>query len=364
MPGGQYTNLKEQAASMGVAHRWPEIARTYAEVNQLFGDIVKVTPSSARSSATWRCSSSRRGIKPADVVNLEPGAHAVSRRASSTCSAAASAGRWAAGRSRCQRVVLGEKTFKEAAGEVQGRSSREGRARRGAEGSPPQLDLDEAAAQRTLAEKLKREPTDDDLYSHLMYPQVFADFAKHQRDFSDVSVLPTPAFFYGLRRGEEISVDIEEGKMLIIRLINVSEPDKDGRRTVTYELNGITREAFIADKSVAPKTKARPKADLADPPQIAAPIPGLVAVLIDRRLQLRERQALDLGIQREREILAFWAARMLSTSSTICPSRSLITRRLPALPARCSWNASSTPSWPTSSAPVKPSTCAITSPPG
>jgi pyruvate carboxylase len=112
-----------------------------------------------------------------------------------------------------------------------------------------------------------------------MYPQVFADFAKHQRDFGDVSVLPTPAFFYGLRPREEISVEIEEGKVLIIRLVSVGEPDKDGRRPVTYELNGITREVFIQDKGVAVTAKARPKADLADPLQVAAPIPGLIVVL-------------------------------------------------------------------------------------
>ncbi len=89
-------------------------------------------------------------------------------------------------------------------------------------------------------------------------------------------MLPTPAFFYGLRLGEEITVAIEEGKSLIIRLINVSEPDKDGRRTVTYELNGMTRETSIADKKIVPQAKSRPKADIADPLQIAAPIPGLI----------------------------------------------------------------------------------------
>ena len=132
---------------------------------------------------------------------------------------------------------------------------------------------------KELAEKLKREVTDDDLFSHLMYPQVFADFSKHLREFSDVSVLPTSAFFYGLRRGEEIAASIEEGKTLIIRLINVSDPDKDGRRTVNFELNGITREAHINDKKVAPQTRSRVKADLADPLQVGAPIPGLVAAI-------------------------------------------------------------------------------------
>ena len=109
-----------------------------------------------------------------------------------------------------------------------------------------------------------------------MYPQVFADFAKGQREFSDVSVLPTPAFYYGLKLGEEISVSIEEGKTLFIKLINLSAPDKDGRRTVTYELNGMTREAYVTDKGVAPKTKSRAKAEISDPLQIGAPIPGII----------------------------------------------------------------------------------------
>ena len=97
--------------------------------------------------------------------------------------------------------------------------------------------------------------------------------------YSDVSVLPTTAFFYGLKPGEEISVSIEEGKVLIIRLISIGQPDKDGRRAISYELNGIGRETFILDKTVAPKTKARPKADLNDVSQVAAPIPGLIAQL-------------------------------------------------------------------------------------
>jgi pyruvate carboxylase len=130
-----------------------------------------------------------------------------------------------------------------------------------------------------LSDKLKRPASDDDVYSHLMYPQVFADYAKHAAAYSDVSVLPTTAFFYGLKPGEEISVHIEEGKVLIIRLISVGQPDKDGRRAISYELNGIGRETSILDKSIAPKTKARPKADLADPTQVAAPIPGLIATL-------------------------------------------------------------------------------------
>jgi pyruvate carboxylase len=135
--------------------------------------------------------------------------------------------------------------------------------------------LDKVRAE--LSTKLKRPATDDDLYSHLMYPEVFAAYDRQRHEHSELSVVPTPAFFYGLRPREEISVHIEPGKTLIIRLVNVSEPEKDGRRIVTYELNGMTREAFIADKQLAPQAKQRPKAELSDPRQVAAPIPGLIA---------------------------------------------------------------------------------------
>ena len=263
MPGGQYTNLKEQAASMGVSHRWPEIAQTYAEVNELFGDIVKVTPSSkVVGDMALFCFS--KGIRPADVVNLEPGSTSFPESVIDMLGGGLG---WPQNGfpEAVQKVVLGEKRFKEAQAAFKA-------GRTGNRAEPVHLDK----LRRELSDKLRREATEDDLYSHLMYPAVFAEFAKHLTQYSDVSVLPTPAFFYGLRRGEEISVEIESGKSLVIRLINVSEPDKDGRRTISFELNGMTREAFIADKKVTPQTKTRPKADLADALQIGAPIPGLV----------------------------------------------------------------------------------------
>ncbi|HEY2033929.1 MAG TPA: pyruvate carboxylase [Rhizomicrobium sp.] len=267
MPGGQYTNLKEQANSMGVTHRWPEIARSYAEVNQLFGDIVKVTPSSkvVGDMALFLFS---RGIKPADVVNLEPGSQGFPESVVDMMSGGLGwpEGGWP---EDVQRVVLGEKRAAEA------RKNFKKGVVPGAVATPANLEK----IRKELSETLKREATDDDVYSHLMYPQVFADFVKHRREFSDVSVLPTPAFFYGLFHREEITFEIEEGKTLIVRRVNVSEPDKDGRRTITYELNGMTREAFILDRKVVPQSKARLKADLTDPLQVAAPIPGLIVAI-------------------------------------------------------------------------------------
>ena len=273
MPGGQYTNLKEQASSMGMAHRWPEIARTYAEVNQLFGDIVKVTPSSkvVGDMALFLFS---RGIKPADVVNLDPGSVPFPESVIDMLMGGLGwpDGGWP---DAVSRAVLGETRHREA----RAKFARDTRCAKARDVSSRTGGAALRRIRNELSEKLRREASDDDVYSHLMYPQVFADLAKHQLSYGDVSVLPTAAFFYGLSVGEEVSVSIEEGKVLIIRLISVSAPDKDGKRTIVYELNGMTREAFITDRSIAPKARARPKADLADPMQIAAPIPGLIAAL-------------------------------------------------------------------------------------
>ncbi len=286
MPGGQYTNLKEQAASMGVSHRWPEIARAYADVNRLFGDIVKVTPSSkvVGDMALFLFS---RGIRPADVVNLPPGETPFPESVIDMLTGGLGwpEGGWPADVSR---AVLGEKRHTEATAKYRAALQAAKTKPKGAKTAPAvsspadtpagsSADLTRLKAE--LAEKHRREPSDDDVFSHLMYPQVHADFAKHRREFGDVSVLPSAAFFYGLQPGEEILVEIEEGKVLIIRLVSIGAPDKDGRRNLGYELNGIARDVLVADRGVVSKTKTRPKADLADPAQIAAPIPGLVAAL-------------------------------------------------------------------------------------
>jgi len=277
MPGGQYTNLKEQASAMGVAQRWPEIARLYAEVNQLFGDIVKVTPSS-KVVGDLALFLFTRGIKAADVVNLEPGAMPFPESVIDMMQGGLGwpEGGWP---DKVWKVILGEERYKQARAKYEAATGKRTKAAKAAKAAKPAAPLDLEKIRQELSEKLKRPATDDDLYSHLMYPQVFADYIKQYAAYDNVSVLPTGAFFYGLQEGEEIAVSIEEGKVLIIRLVSVAAPDKDGRRTLSYELNGIGRDTFIVDKSVTPKTKARPKADLSDIAQVAAPIPGLIAQL-------------------------------------------------------------------------------------
>ena len=259
MPGGQFTNLKEQANGMGLGNRWREIARTYADVNQLFGDIVKVTPSS-KVVGDMTMFLVSRGMKAADVLNLKPGE--VSFPESVIDMLRGGLGQPLGGFPiELQRIVLnGETPLAN---------------RPGADLEP----LDLGAVRAELAAEQEREISDDDLFSSLMYPGVQKDFAGFVLDYGDVSVLPTPAYFYGLQPGEEIAVSIEEGKTLIIKLINVGEPDKEGRRAVNFELNGIGRSVSVDDKSRAGEKKVRLKADPSNECEVGAPIPGMVTQL-------------------------------------------------------------------------------------
>jgi len=119
----------------------------------------------------------------------------------------------------------------------------------------------------------------DDVFSHVMYPEVFADYAKKIAASGDLSVVPTPAFFYGMKPGQEAAIEIEPGKTLFIRMVNVGAVDAEGKRNVNFELNGMTRQLSIVDRSVKPTVKARVKADPAKPTEVGAPIPGLVTAL-------------------------------------------------------------------------------------
>jgi pyruvate carboxylase len=115
-----------------------------------------------------------------------------------------------------------------------------------------------------------------DVLSYLLYPRVTEDFLDHQKRFSDTSVLPTPVFFFGMEPGEETSIDIEEGKTLIVKFLTVGDPHVDGRRLVFFELNGQPREVLVLDRSLATQVRAHPKAEVGNPLHVSAPMPGLV----------------------------------------------------------------------------------------
>jgi len=258
MPGGQYTNLKEQAQSMGLGSRWKEIAQAYADVNMAFGDIVKVTPSSkvvgdmalflVGHGMTMRefCRLGPRHnlTLPNSVIEMFQGALGVPD------------GGWP---KEMQAIIL------------QGRKPIEGRP--GAHLPPVDLEQTHAALEKKLGHKASR----TDLMSYLMYPDVYLKFAKTKQHYGDLDVLPTPQFFFGMEKGEEVSVEIEPGKTLIVKFLTVGEAHPDGTRTVYFELNGQPREITIRDRSLQPQREPRQKADPNIPGQVGAPIPGAVS---------------------------------------------------------------------------------------
>jgi pyruvate carboxylase len=257
MPGGQYTNLREQARAMGLEHRWDEVAQAYADVNRLFGDIVKVTPTSkvVGDMALFMVANdltpeavldpAREVAFPESVISLFKGELGFPPDGFP--------------------LALQTKILK-------GQKPLEGRPGK----SLPVVDLELA---REEAEKaVGHKVSDRDLASYLMYPKVYKDYAEHLRSFSDVSIVPTPVFFYGLKEQQEAAIDLEPGKTLVIVLQGRTEEPEDGEEKLFFELNGQPRVVRIA-KVGAPVKAALPKAEEGNLHHIAAPMPGMVVTV-------------------------------------------------------------------------------------
>jgi pyruvate carboxylase len=259
MPGGQSTNLLEQAKALGLEGRWHEVCRTYAEVNRMFGDIIKVTPTS-KVVGDMALFMVANNLTRADV---ETGTREVAFPESVVEFFEGRLGQPPGGFPKAlqKRILRGRKPM------------------RGRPGSSlPPADFD--ATRRQLEKQIHRHVSDCEVVTHLLYPRVFPEFVAHQRKYSDTSVLPTPIFFHGLAPGEEVNVDIERGKTLIIRYLTVGDPHADGTRTVFFELNGQPREVLVADRSLVSEVRKRPKADPNNPLHVAAPMPGLVVGVV------------------------------------------------------------------------------------
>jgi pyruvate carboxylase len=272
IPGGQYTNLREQAVALGLGHRWREVEKTFAEVNQLFGDIVKVTPSS-KVVGDMTLFLMAKEMKPTDVLKLTEHhdvafPNSVVEMMSGVLGVPP--GGWP---KKLQKIILrGDAPLK-------GRPS----------ANLPPADL--SAEQEALEKKTGHPISKEDLLSYLLYPEVFTKFDKFRQTYSDVSVLPTLAFFYGLKSGEEITVEIEAGKTLIVKYLTASEPHPDGTRTLYFELNGQPREVNVRDKALRVVERAHPKADAADAGQVGAPTAGVISGIAVQANQSVERGA-------------------------------------------------------------------------
>jgi pyruvate carboxylase len=255
MPGGQYTNLREQARSLGLEHHWPDVETAYAQVNQLLGDIIKVTPTSkvVGDMALYMVTND---LTPEQVADPD---HEVAFPESMVQLMRGDMGQPPGGFPEAlqRKVLKGETPLAERPGAVL-----------------PAVDLD--AERAALEHKIRRQASDRDLAAYLMYPQVFLDYAEHRRQHGPVQVLPTDVFFYGMVGGQEIAVEIDPGKTLIVKYLAVGEPDEAGKRTVFFELNGQPRTVKVQDRALAAPGHARRKADESQPGQVGAPMPGMI----------------------------------------------------------------------------------------
>jgi pyruvate carboxylase len=257
MPGGQYTNLREQARSMGLEHRWPDVSRAYADVNRLFGDIVKVTPTS-KVVGDMALLMVAGDLTPADVIDP------------------------------ARDIAFPESVVSLFRGELGFPP----------DGFPPELSrkvlkaeppapyrpgdtlpsVDLAVARAEAEKAVGHHVSDTDLASWLMYPKVFREFAAHQREYGDVAVLPTPVYFHGMRERDEVALDIDAGKTLVVRLQGTAPAEEEGLVKFFFELNGQPRTMRV-EKAGARPVHQRPRAEDGNASHVPAPMPGMIVTV-------------------------------------------------------------------------------------
>jgi len=257
MPGGQFTNLKAQARSLGLEEQWPEIAKTYADVNQMFGDIVKVTPSSkvVGDMALMMVSQglSRQDVENPDIDLSFPDSVVDMMRGN--------LGQPPGGfpKTIVEKILKGEK---------------------------PNLERPGKHLKNVNLEKVRKDLSaqlddmiidDEDLNGYLMYPKVFIDYMERHKIYGPVRALPTKTFFYGMEPGEEITAEIDPGKTLEIRLQAVGETDDKGDVRVFFELNGQPRIIRVPNRLIKSQTASNPKAEEGNNSHVGAPMPGVIA---------------------------------------------------------------------------------------
>lgn len=268
MPGGQYSNLMQQASAVGLGERFEEIKETYSTVNKMFGDIIKVTPTSkvvgdmtlfmVQNSLTEEdvMTKGEQLSFPNSVVEFFQGYLGQP---------------YGGFPEKLQKIILKDRDFiTYRPGEV----------------------LEPADFEKTkseLKEKLNRDITQQDVLSYLLYPKVFLEFEEHLTEFSKVVALDTPTFFYGMVLGEKNAVEIEQGKTLIIRLTQIGKLHADGTKTIYFELNGVPREVVITDNNASVAVLKVLKAEKDNPNHIGASMPGKVLkVLVKKGDKIRK----------------------------------------------------------------------------
>lgn len=269
MPGGQYTNLKQQAAALGLLERWEEIKDMYHRVSMMFGDLIKVTPSS-KVVGDMTLFMVQNELSEEDVYaqgeNLDFPKSVIE---------------FFEGRigtpymgfpKKLQKIVLkGKEPITHRPGSVL-----------------PPVDFE---SKRKELKEMNAPTTDEAISSYCMYPEVFKTWVERTEKYGDISVLDSPTFFFGMKQGEEINVEIEKGKVLVIKLVHISEANEAGKRTVSFEFNGLPREIEILDTNVESTAVTRKKADKSNPGEVGATLSGSVV-----KLMVKDGQSVTKGM--------------------------------------------------------------------
>ncbi len=257
MPGGQYSNLRQQAIMVGLGHRWDEVCERYAEVNMMFGDIIKVTPSS-KVVGDMALFMVQNNLHEQDIYER-----------GNTLSYPQSVVDFFAGKlgtpyggfpERLREIILRGKV---PAGEP----------------VPTPVDM---AQVREKMQSLGLPTAEEDVTAYNIYPDVFRTYAERCENYGDLAVLDTPTFFFGMSRGEEIDVELEPGKTMVIKLLSIHQPDEKGDRIVQFELNGMPREISVHDNNLDAVVEGGRKADKSNPGEIGATLSGsVIKVLVN-----------------------------------------------------------------------------------
>lgn len=272
IPGGQYSNLKPQAIALGLGDKFEQIKDMYAAVNEMFGDIVKVTPSSkvVGDMAQFMVAND---LTPQDVMTK---GETISFPESVQQFFAGELGQPEGGFPKdLQKIILKDK--------------KPNTERPGKHITPIDFDKDFAAFKEKFGDDLDM----TDFLSYLFYPKVFEEALQFSREYGDVSVVPTPVFLYGLKQGADTTIEIAPGKTLLIRLLSIGPVDENGKRTVFFKLNGQTRNIEVQDKSVKVELRENRKVDKSNEKQIGAPLQGMLSkVLVATGATVKKNQPL------------------------------------------------------------------------
>jgi len=283
IPGGQYSNLKPQAVALGLGDKFEAIKETFAQVNDMFGDIVKVTPSSkvVGDMAQFMVAND---LTPQDVMTK---GETISFPESVQQFFMGEIGQPEGGFPKdLQRIILKDKTpFSD---------------RPGKHLPPIDFEKDFTAFKEQFGDDL----TIEDFLSYKLYPKVFEDGLKFTREYGDVSVVPTPIFFYGMKQGPDVTIEIDKGKTLLIRLLSIGPVDDKGMRTVFFKLNGQTRAIEVMDKSVKVVVQENRKADKENDKQVSAPLQGMLSKLLVKK---------DEPVKRNQPLFVIEAMKMETT---------------------------------------------------